>query len=49
MHCNEKLYADKLDSNDKMDTFLQKHELTKVTQEETENLKSTISNNKFKL
>lgn len=36
------LYADKLDSLDKMDKFLEIHKLPKLTQEEIENLNRSV-------
>lgn len=42
------LYADKLANLDKMDKFLETHKVTKLTQEETENLNRSINGKEIK-
>lgn len=39
----QKLNANKLDNLDKMDTFLERHKVLKLTQGETENLNAPIT------
>ena len=39
----EKLYANKLDNLEEMDHFLEKYNLPRLTQEETENLNRTLN------
>ena len=45
----EKLYANKLDNLEEMDNFLEKYNLPKVTQKQTENLIRPITSNKNEL
>ena len=43
----EKLYANKLDNLQEMDNFLEKYNLLRLIQEETENLNRPIASNKI--
>ena len=45
----EKLYANKLDNLEEMDTFLEKYNLPRLTQGETENLNIPITSNEIEL
>ena len=45
----EKLYANKLNNLEEMDNFLEKYNLPRLAQEETENLNTPITNNKIEL
>ena len=45
----EKLYANKLDNLEEMDNFLEKYNLSSLTQKETENLNRPIISNKIEL
>ena len=45
----EKLYGKKLDNLEEMDNFLEKYNLSRLTQIETENLNSPITSNKIEL
>ena len=42
-----KLYADKLDNLEEMDTFLETYNLPKMNQEETDNLNTQITNSEI--
>lgn len=45
----EQLYANKLDTLDEMDTFLERHKLPKLTQEEIKNQNRLITRKKINL
>ena len=45
----EKLYANKLDNLEEIDNFLEKYNLPRLTQKETENLNIPITSNKIEL
>ena len=45
----EKLYANRLDDLEEMDNFLEKYNLPRLTQEETENLKRPITSSEIQL
>ena len=45
----EKLYATKLDNLEEMDNFLEKYNLARLTQEETENLNRPITSNEIEM
>ena len=45
----EKLYANKLDNLEEMDNFLEKYNLPRLTQKETENLNRSSTSNEIEL
>ena len=45
----EKVYANKLDNLEEMDNFLGRHNLPRLTQEETENLNRPITSKEIEL
>ena len=45
----EQLYANKLDNLDEMDKFLETYDLSKLNQEESENLNGGITTNEFQV
>ena len=45
----EKLYANTLDNQEEMDSFLEKYNLPRLTQKETENLNRPITSNKMEV
>ena len=45
----KQLYANKMDNLEEMDKFLEKHNLLRLNQEETENINSPITSTDLKL